>query len=158
MANENINETHNNNIEKIVPDTSIIIEGLLSDKIKNNEIKASGIIIHEAVLAELEHQANMGKSIGFVGLEEITRLRDVAAKHNISFDFRGERPRAAEIRHASLVEIDSIIRQLAFDEDATLMTSDKVQWVVALARGVKTIYFRGPERGIKKLKLERFFD
>ena len=145
-------------IERVVPDTSILIEGLLSDKIKNGEIKASGIIIHEAVLAELEHQANMGKSIGFVGLEEITRLRDVAAKHNISFDFRGERPRAAEIRHASLGEIDAMIRQLAFDEDATLMTSDKVQWEVALARGVKTIYFRGPERGIKKLKLERFFD
>lgn len=157
MANETINET-SSNIERIVPDTSVIIEGLLSDKIKNGEIKASGIIIHEAVLAELEHQANMGKSIGFVGLEEITRLRDVAAKHNISFDFRGERPRAAEIRHASLGEIDAMIRQLAFDEDATLMTSDKVQWVVALARGVKTIYFRGPERGIKKLKLERFFD
>jgi len=158
MTNEKINETNTNVIERIVPDTSVIIEGLLSDKIKNNEIKASGIIIHEAVLAELEHQANMGKSIGFVGLEEITRLRDVAAKHNISFDFRGERPRAAEIRHASLGEIDAMIRQLAFDEDATLMTSDKVQWEVALARGVKTIYFRGPERGIKKLKLERFFD
>lgn len=145
-------------VERVVPDTSIIVEGLLSDKINNGEIKASGIIIHEAVLAELEHQANMGKSIGFVGLEEITRLRDVAAKHNLSFDFRGERPRAAEIRHASLGEIDAMIRQLAFDEDATLMTSDKVQWEVALARGVKTIYYRGPERGIKKLKLERFFD
>ena len=157
MENE-IKGINNNEIDKIVPDTSIIIEGLLSDKIKNGEIKASEIIIHEAVLAELEHQANMGKSIGFVGLEEITRLRDVAAKHNLSFDFRGERPRAAEIRHASLGEIDAMIRQLAFDEDATLMTSDKVQWVVALARGVKTIYFRGPERGIKKLKLERFFD
>jgi len=151
-------EEKSNPIERVVPDTSILIEGLLSDKINNNEIKANGIIIHEAVLAELEHQANMGKSIGFVGLEEITRLRDVAAKHNISFDFRGERPRAAEIRHASLGEIDAMIRQLAFDEDATLMTSDKVQWEVALARGVKTIYFRGPERGIKKLKLERFFD
>lgn len=145
-------------IERIVPDTSIIIEGLLSDKIKNDEIKADEVIIHEAVLAELEHQANMGKSIGFVGLEEITRLRGMVAKHNFNLEFRGERPRAAEIRHASLGEIDAMIRQLAFDEDATLMTSDKVQWEVALARGVKTIYFRGPERGIKKLKLERFFD
>ena len=68
-------EEKSNPIERVVPDTSILIEGLLSDKINNNEIKANGIIIHEAVLAELEHQANMGKSIGFVGLEEITRLR-----------------------------------------------------------------------------------
>jgi ATPase len=152
------NETKTNVIERIVPDTSVVIEGLLSTKIKNNEIKANEIIIHEAVLAELEHQANLGKSIGFVGLEEISRLREFAAKNNISLDFRGERPRAAEIRHASLGEIDALIRQLAFDEDATLITSDKVQSEVALARGIKAIYFRGPERGLKRLKLERFFD
>ena len=146
------------NTERIVPDTSIIIEGLLSAKIKNNEIKTKEVIIHEAVLAELEHQANQGKSIGFVGLEEIRSLRELAAKIDISLNFRGERPRAAEIRHASLGEVDAMIRQLAFDEDATLITSDKVQWEVALARGIKVIYFRGPERGLKKLKLERFFD
>jgi ATPase len=145
-------------IERIVPDTSVVIEGLLSTKIKNVEIKTNQIIIHEAVLAELEHQANMGKSIGFVGLEEITRLRELTAKNNISLDYRGVRPRAAEIRHASLGEIDALIRQLAFDEDATLITSDKVQWEVALARGIKTVYFRGSEKSLKKLKLEKFFD
>tara|TARA_B100000315_G_scaffold19558_1_gene17175 strand:+ start:594 stop:2456 length:1863 start_codon:yes stop_codon:yes gene_type:complete len=145
------------NTERIVPDTSVIIEGLLSTKIKNSEIKTNEIIIHEAVLAELEHQANMGKSIGFVGLEEVKRLKDIA-KDSFKVSYMGDRPRAAEIRHASLGEIDAMIRQLAYDEDATLITSDKVQWEVALARGIKTIYFRGPERGIKKLKLERFFD
>jgi len=158
MENKEINETNSNVIEKVVPDTSVIIEGLLSDKIKKNEIKTNEIIIHEAVLAELEHQANQGKSIGFVGLEEITKLRELAAKYSISIDFRGERPRAAEIRHASVGEIDALIRQLAYDEDATLITSDKVQSEVSLARGIKSIYFRGPERGLKKLKLERFFD
>jgi len=159
MNNEIIEkENLSKSIDRIVPDTSVIIEGLLSDKISNNEIKAKEIIIHEAVLAELEHQANLGKSIGFVGLEEIKKIRDIAAKSDFELVFRGDRPRASEIRNASLGEIDSLIRQLALDEDATLITSDKVQWEVALARGVKTIYFRGPERGFKKLKLERFFD
>jgi len=152
------NVVNEKTIEKIVPDTSVLIEGLLSDKLKKNEIKVNEIIIHEAVLAELEHQANLGKSIGFVGLEEISRLRDLAAKSDVSLEFRGERPRAVDIRNASLGEIDAMIRQLAYDEDATLITSDKVQWEVALARGVKTIYFRGPDRGHKKLKLEKFFD
>jgi len=64
-------EVNKLNIEKIVPDTSVIIEGLLSDKIRNNEIKANEIIIHEAVLAELEHQANLGKAIGYLGLDEM---------------------------------------------------------------------------------------
>lgn len=144
------------NIEKLVPDTSIIIEGLLSEKLKKGEFKVGEIIIHEAVIAELEHQANLGKAIGFLGLDEIKRIRDIS-ENNFTFSFKGERPRAAEIRHASLGEIDSLIRQLAWDEDATLITSDKVQSEVALAKGMKSIYIK-PEKIIKKIKLEKFFD
>src|SRR3989338_597458 len=142
-------------IEKLVPDTSVIIEGLLSEKIKKKEIDVKEVIIHEAVIAELEHQANLGKAIGFLGLDEIKRIRELAK--NFELKFRGVRPKAVEIRHASLGEIDSLIRQLAYDEDATLITSDKVQSEVALARGIKVIYFK-PEISIKKLKLEKFFD
>jgi len=143
-------------IEKLVPDTSIIIEGLLSEELKRGEFKVGEIIIHEAVIAELEHQANLGKAIGFLGLDEIKRIRDLA-ENKFTFSFKGERPRAAEIRHASLGEIDSLIRQLAWDEDATLLTSDKVQSEVALAKGMKAIYIK-PEKAIKKIKLEKFFD
>jgi ATPase len=120
------NET-NTNIERIVPDTSIIIEGLLSDKIGKREISPKEIIIHEAVLAELEHQANLGKAIGFLGLDEIKRIKDLSDKNNFQFSFKGQRPRAAEIRHASLGEIDALIRQLSYDEGDKLITSDKVQ-------------------------------
>src|SRR3989344_9452441 len=119
-------------IDRIVPDTSVIIEGLLSDKLRTNHIKAKEIIIHEAVIAELEHQANMGKAIGFLGLDEIKRLKKLSSQKGFELLFKGQRPKAAEIRHASLGEIDSMIRQLAFDEDATLITSDKVQSEVAL--------------------------
>ena len=153
------NETQNSEKgERIVPDTSVIIEGLLSDKIGKNEIKTNEVIIHEAVLAELEHQANLGKAIGFLGLDEIKRIKDLAEKKEFKFSFKGNRPRAVEIKHASMGEIDALIRQLAYDEDATLITSDKVQSEVALARGMKVIYFRPPEKALKKLKLEKFFD
>ena len=145
-------------IEKIVPDTSVIIEGLLSEKIRNNHLKSNEIIIHEAVIAELEHQANQGKAIGFLGLDEIKRIKKLTAEKNFLLSFKGSRPRAADIRLASLGEIDSLIRQLAYDEDATLVTSDKVQSEVALAKGMKVIYYRRPDKGLKKLKLERFFD
>jgi len=143
-------------IEKLVPDTSIIIEGLLSEKLKRVEFRVGEIIIHEAVIAELEHQANLGKAIGFLGLDEIKRIKDLS-ENKFTFSFKGERPRAADIRHASLGEIDSLIRQLAWDEGATLITSDKVQSEVALAKGMKSIYIR-PELAIKKIKLEKFFD
>jgi len=145
-------------IEKIVPDTSVIIEGLLSEKVRNSHIKSNEIIIHEAVIAELEHQANLGKAIGFLGLDEIKRIKKLSTEKGFELSFKGSRPKAAEIRHASLGEIDSLIRQLAFDEDATLITSDKVQSEVALAKGMKSIYYRRPEKGLRKLKLDRFFD
>ena len=145
-------------IEKIVPDTSVIIEGLLSEKIRNNYIKSNEIIIHEAVIAELEHQANLGKAIGFLGLDEIKRIKKLSTERGFELSFKGSRPKAAEIRHASLGEIDSLIRQLAYDEDATLVTSDKVQSEVGSAKGMKVIYYKRPEKGLRKLKLERFFD
>jgi len=139
-------------IEKLVPDTSIIIEGLLSKKLTNKEIKVNNIIIHEAVLAELEHQANEGKAIGHIGLDEIEKLKQFK-----QLQFSGKRPSANEIKYASLGEIDALIRQLAFEEDATLMTADKVQAKVAQARGIKHILIEKQAR-TKKLKLETFFD
>ena len=145
-------------IEKIVPDTSVIIEGLLSDKIRQDNLKSNEIIVHEAVIAELEHQANLGKAIGFLGLDEIKRIKKLSVEKGFQLSFKGARPHAAEIRNASLGEIDSLIRELAFDEDATLVTSDKVQSEVALAKGMKVIYYKRPEKGLRKLKLERFFD
>src|SRR3989344_3732679 len=159
MAMEQINtQTNIQVIDRIVPDTSVIIEGLLSEKLRQNHIKSSEIIIHEAVIAELEHQANLGKAIGFLGLDEIKRIKKLSTEKQFELSFKGSRPKAAEIRHASLGEIDSLIRQLAYDEDATLITSDKVQSEVALAKGMKSIYYRRPEKGLRKLKLERFFD
>jgi len=145
-------------IDRIVPDTSVIIEGLLSEKLKNDHIKSKEIIIHEAVIAELEHQANLGKAIGFLGLDEIKRMKKLSSEKGFELAFKGARPHAAEIRHASLGEIDSLIRQLAYDEDATLVTSDKVQSEVALAKGMKIVYYKRPEKGIRKLRLEKFFD
>ena len=58
-------------IEKLVPDTSVIIENLVSQKLSNKEIKIKELLIHEAVMAELEHQANFGKETGRFGLDEL---------------------------------------------------------------------------------------
>lgn len=143
-------------IEKVVPDTSVLIEGLLSEKIQKKEITLQMVIIHEAALAELEYQANQGKAVGFLGLEEIQRLRSLSGKE-WQFHIKGVRPRPQEIRHASLGEIDALIRQLAFDEDGTLLTSDLIQKEVASAKGMKVLFYEMSDAG-KKLKFERFFD
>ena len=146
-----------NKIEKLVPDTSIIIEGLVSKKLEAKELQVDELILHEAVLAELEHQANLGREIGNLGLDEIKKLRDLSKKLNFIFSFKGRRPSAVEIKHASLGEIDSLIRELAWDEGATLITGDKVQSKVGEAKGINIVYIE-PIIKHKKLALEKDFD
>ena len=97
-------------IDRLLPDTSVIIEGLISEKIKKKDIKVNEVIIHEAVLAELEHQANLGKSIGYVGLDEITEIKKLSSELGFQIRFMGKRPNAAEIKYSSMGEIDSLIR------------------------------------------------
>ncbi len=144
-------------LDRIVPDTSVIIEGLLSKKIQKKELKVSSILIHEASLAELEHQANKSREIGHMGLDELKKLKDISTQYNFEIKYLGHRPKAAEIRYASLGEIDSLIRELAYVEDATLITGDKVQFKVAQSKGIKVIFLK-PEVIRKKLSIEKYFD
>lgn len=144
-------------IEKLVPDTSVIIEGLVSDRIEKNELKVSEIIIHEAVLAELEHQSNFGKAVGFIGLDELKKLRELSKTKNFGIRYAGKRPSHYEIEFAKLGEIDADIRQLAWEEEATLLTGDKVQARAAEAKGINVIFIE-KTREILPLSLEKFFD
>ncbi len=144
-------------IAKLVPDTSVIIEGLVSKKISSGEMEVEAVIIHEAVLAELEHQSNINKTIGFLGLEEIDRIKNLSDEKKFKVEFAGIRPRAEEIRHARLGEIDAMIRQLAYDEDATLFTADKVQAKVGKAKNMKIIFVE-VEQLVTELKIEKYFD
>ena len=143
--------------EKIVPDTSVIIESLLSSKISEGKIKTDQVIIHEAVLAELEHQANQNKAIGFLGLEEVRKLRKLADKGEFELKFAGRKPTAQEIKYASLGEIDYMIRELANEEGAAFFTSDKIQAQLAEAKGMILIYEKVDQLH-KELLLEKFFD
>jgi len=145
------------NVEKLVPDTSVIIEGLVSDRISKKEIVPKSVVIHEAVLAELEHQANQNKETGVLGLEEINKIRELSKKLEFNLEFSGKRPNAYEIKYARFGEIDSLIRELAYDENASLMTSDKTQAMVAEAKGIHVVFIE-IKKLFKKLKLEKFFD
>ncbi len=143
--------------EKLVPDTSVIIEGIVSRNIKKGLLKADTIIIHEAVLAELEHQANQNMAKGNLGLEETQNIKELSDELGFKIEFHGKRPSITEIKYAKLGEIDSLIRDLAYDLDATLFTADKIQAKVAKSKGMKVILVE-VERLFKKLALEKFFD
>lgn len=142
---------------KMVPDTSALIEGILTQKITNRELFPQEIIIHEAIFAVLEQQANANKEIGFLGLDELKSLHDAAKRLGIPLRFAGKRPTPQDIKYATLKDIDSLIRQLAYDEGATLLTADKVQAKVAETRTISTLYIE-PFPKVQGLLLEQFFD
>ena len=138
-----------------VPDTSAIIEGLVSKMVEEGRIKGK-IAIHRAVLAELEHQANQGRTTGYTGLSEIRRLRELSRKGYIDLEIVGQRPTIHDIRGASSGAIDALIRDYAYEVGATLITSDRVQALVAEAMGISKIYVKIHEK--EKLRIEALFD
>ena len=62
-------------MERIIPDTSAIIIGAISEIIENEELDFPEIIVPEAVVCELEHQANANRSEGHRGLSELQKLQ-----------------------------------------------------------------------------------
>ncbi|NLX49185.1 MAG: Flp pilus assembly complex ATPase component TadA [Methanospirillum sp.] len=143
---------------KIVPDTSVIIDGRITSIIARGECPDAEIIIPEAVVAELESQANQGREIGFSGLAELQNLSRMAEEGQCTVRFVGTRPSLDQVRLAAGGEIDAMIRAAAHDHDATFLTSDRVQSEVARAKGLRVQYLR-PELGeLGPLGIDQFFD
>jgi ATPase len=146
------------NNKRYVLDTSIIIDGEITKMIEAGQIEnGSEIIIPLAVLDELQSQASSNKEYGFVGLNEIKKIRDQSSIKHISLKFLGERPNIDDIRLAKHGRIDAIIKDVALQEDATLVTADYVQALVAEAQGVKSLHI-GTVTKTTNLEFEKFFD
>lgn len=143
---------------KFVLDTSIIIDGEITRMLEAGEIEeASELVIPLAVLDELQSQASTNKEHGFVGLGEIKKMRELCAKKNITLRFVGQRPDLDDIRLAKHGRIDAIIKDVAMNESATLLTADYVQALVAEAQGIKSLHIRAPTK-TTDLEFEKFFD
>ena len=144
-------------IKKLIADTSIIIDGKISEMLEKDETEGlEDIIIPIAVLDELQSQASKGRESGFVGLEELKKLRKLCKETKIDLRFTGERPSLEDIKLAKGGRVDAIIRDVARDENGTLMTADYVQGLVAEAEGVKVEYI-APEIKTEKLTFEKYF-
>jgi ATPase len=144
--------------KKFVLDTSIIIDGEITKMLEVGSIEEeSDIIIPLAVLDELQSQASTNKEHGFVGLEEIKKMREICTAKNISLRFVGQRPDLDDIRLAKHGRIDAIIKDVAMHESATLITADYVQALVAEAQGIKALHIRTPTK-TTDLEFEEYFD
>ena len=146
------------NNRKFVLDTSIIIDGEITKMLEAGSIdEGSELIIPLAVLDELQSQASTNKEHGFVGLEEIKKMRELASTKKIGLKFVGQRPDLDDIRLAKHGRIDAIIKDVAMNESATLITADYVQALVAEAQGINAMHIRAPTKTID-LEFEKYFD
>ena len=142
----------------LVPDTSVLIDGRITSMIKAGEYKGATIIVPEAVIAELEAQANNGREIGFSGLNELQSLCKMAEEKTIELKFSGIRPSLEQVKLASGGEIDSMIRGIAIENAARFITSDNVQAEVARAKGLDVIYLKPQITDFVPLGIDQFFD
>jgi len=141
-------------LSKVLPDTSIIVQGKLSQLLEEGKLDGSEIIIPEIVMGELQAQAAKMKESGFLGLEEIKKIRSLLDKHKAKLKFTGERPSYDDIMLAKSGRIDALIQDSARKENAVLITADLPQALVSEAQGIPVKYYESYEKE-KKLSLEK---
>ena len=117
--------------------------------IKTGEYNGATIIIPEAVIAELEAQANQGREIGFSGLTELQALCKLAEEGTIELKFVGVRPTLEQVKARQRWRDRCTYRNVAIEHAARFITSDIVQAEVAKAKGLDVIYLK-PQMGISR--------
>ena len=138
-------------------DTSIIIDGEISKKIDNNEINENyEILIPKAVIDELQSQACKQKEHGIIGLTELKKIREKSIEKKIDLNYVGEKPSLTEIKLAKNGRIDSLISDIAKNENATLFTADYIQHLVADATGITSIHKK--LEVLEEFNIENYFD
>lgn len=142
----------------LLPDTSVVIDGRLSERITAGEWDDATVLIPEAVVAEIEQQANAGLDSGWDGLQELVTLADLADEGRITIRYVGRKPETTERTAASEGAIDALIREEAASQEATFVTSDIVQSRIAEAKGLSVEYIAPKVRTVDALDLEEYFD
>jgi ATPase len=143
---------------KYVLDTSVIIGRQIGLKLQNNEIKSGDeIIVPVPVVDELRSQATDNREQGVVGLDEIKRIRELCSKTGVLLQFRGQLPTSNDIQLAKGGRIDAIITDIARESEATLLTADYIQHLVAEALGIESMLIKSSKPS-ERLPFEELFD
>ena len=144
-------------MSKIVADTSVIINGNLVSQIESGSIRNFEIIVPQSVFDELQSQASKKKEQGFIGLEKIKKLKSLSGSYGLNVVVSGSHPSSDDVKLAGSGRIDSLIVDMAKQNDAILYTSDRVQYLVARAEGVDAVFLKSEIKN-ESLEFLKFFD
>ncbi len=141
--------------EIYIPDTTAITRGVVKKLVSDKSIQGK-IIIHSCMIKYFEKLAREGHSLGHVGLDEIRSLRELCEKSNeVNIEYSRELPEGYRLTDLE-EDIDDMLRELALEWNATLITADAIQYKACLATGIRVIFVRNKVR--KRLTIEKFFD
>ena len=140
----------------VVPDTSVVVDGRVSERVEDGTYEGATVYVPEAVVGEVEAQANSGRQTGWDALEELQRLVELAEEGRITVEYVGERAEEDDIKRASAGAIDAIIRDVAAEYDATFVTSDIVQAEVAKGKGIDVEFLEPLEPDLGELAIEEY--
>ncbi|VVB53490.1 putative KH and PIN-domain containing protein [uncultured archaeon] len=139
----------------LVPDASALVDGKVTEIVAGK--RNMSVIIPNAVVAELEWQAREGREAGIEGLSEIKRLQDLAKDGGLDVRFDGELPRHPDFSDGSAGRLGELVRRVAYDNRATLVTGDRISALTAQAKGITVLFIERKDR-VKKPRLFSLFD
>ncbi|MHA1193842.1 MAG: PIN domain-containing protein [Promethearchaeota archaeon] len=129
--------------DKFACDTSVIFNGRIIDLIEDGDLgEHPEIYISNIVVAEVEYRTNIQKEIGFFGLNVLKNLRQLHNEGRITLHLIGHRPTREEIKMAPGGELDSLIRSGARENDAILITADRIQGDVGIFEGMEIMQIK----------------
>ena len=149
--------------DKFACDTSVIFNGQILTLIEEGDLgEKPEIFISNTVVAEIEFRTNIHKEIGYFGLNVLKLLRKMHEEGTITLHIVSKRPSREEIKMAPGGELDALIRASAKENNAILITADRIQGDVGEFEGLEVLFAweRKKQKMIEplNLKLLDYFD
>ncbi|MEM4871100.1 MAG: PINc/VapC family ATPase [Thermofilaceae archaeon] len=135
-----------------IADTSSIVSGALRKALEEGGIKGK-LILHSLLVSHFEHLSREGAYRGFVGLREIKRIREICERLSIDVEYVRDLPEG--LRWSREIDVDEVVRELALDLNATLVTADQISMEAARAAGVSVVLLEPQKR--TRFILDEFF-
>ncbi|MEM0453487.1 MAG: PINc/VapC family ATPase [Sulfolobales archaeon] len=133
--------------EVYVPDSTVVINGVLRRLLSEGKLLGRLVICRE-LIEYFEGLANDGRSLGFIGLEELRMIRALSSKHEVMIDYLAI--------NKKFENVDTAILEFTYDLGGTLITSSRVQALAADVLGIKAYYVASTNEA--SLVLDKFFD
>ncbi|WP_054857420.1 PINc/VapC family ATPase [Vulcanisaeta sp. JCM 16159] len=138
-----------------IPDTSVFLDGSLKEAILRGNIKGR-LLIHTEIIRKFEGEARSGGALGWLGIRELNYIMDSINKlglEDVRVEYVSTLPKS--IPRPDQHSVDEIVRELARELGAILVTSDEMNFEISRAMGIETLFI-GQHKD--KLEIERFFD